>query len=197
MGTSRSSLGALVAALLLVAAGVSAQDVGEPTSKDYLRLIRSSRYFENMKAMAALSARVFGARNQGSDAEVARLWRVVAQADLSDSHECLISLYRFHGYTRGDIAVLVSFFESPLGLKLSDASQRKLLADLERVSAGGKPGPFPMDDFTVGEVRAVKELQGNPSYRKWSLGTTSKDFVQGSMKCLMSTKAVQRAGLKP
>jgi hypothetical protein len=185
----------LIVALILILVPVWASGqllVDIPDAADYVRLLNATKFVGNYKEMAAVSARVFGARNQGSDKEFSRAMAVIAAADLTDAEGCLIGVYRTQDLTRQDIVSLVSLFESPLGVKLLQQSQRKLIADVERLSIQ----PFPANVFTEEEKREIVALQKSVPFRKYSLMSVNREFVAGMIRCITQSRAVKDAGIK-
>jgi hypothetical protein len=141
--------------------------------------------------VAAISARVFAARAQGSDKEYAQLMSVIATADLSDANECLVALYSGQDLTREDVAALISIFESPLGRKLLGESERMLLAAIER---GGQQ-PMAPDAFTEDEKRGLQQVRENPSFLKYGRMTANQRFATGMIDCIGKSDAVKKSGL--
>ena len=184
------ALGAL--ALALAAGPAAAQKAAEIPAADYLRLLHASRNVAQFKQVAALSARIFGARGQGSDKDYAQLMSVIATADLSDADECLVGLYRSQELSREDVAALISIFESPLGAKLLEHSERMLLAALER----GGPQPMAPDAFTEDEKRGLQQIRENPSFLKYGRITANQRFATGMIDCIGQSDAVKKSGLK-
>ena len=184
------ALGAL--ALALAAFPAAAQKVAEAPAADYLRLLQASRNVEQFKQVAAVSARIFGARGQGSDKEYAQLMGVIATADLSDADQCLVGLYRGQELTREDVATLISIFESPLGAKLLEHSERMLLAALER----GGPQPLPPDAFTEDEKRGLQQIRENPAFLKYGRVTANQRFATGMIDCIGQSDAVKKSGIR-
>jgi hypothetical protein len=181
-----------VTALTLIAPLALGQYLTEvPRTADYARLLKATKFVENYREMAAVSARVFGARGQGSDKEYARAMAVVSTADLSDTEGCLVGVYRSQSLTKQDITALVSVFESPLGIKLVQISQRKLVTDLER----GSVQPFPAGAFTEEEKRQIVALQQNASFRKYSLISANPAFAASVARCIIESKALKNAGI--
>ena len=170
----------------------AAQKAAEVAAADYLRLLHASRNVEQFKQVAAVSARVFSARGQGSDKDYARLMSVIAGADLSDADECLVGLYRSQDLTRDDVAALISIFESPLGLKLLEQSERMLLAAIER---GGQQ-PMPPDAFTEDEKRGLQQIREHPSFLKYGRMTANQRFATGMIDCIGQSDAVKKSGIK-
>jgi len=164
---------------------------GVPSTDDYVRLLKATKYVETYKEMAAVSARVFGARGLGSDKDYARLMAVVAKADLSDAESCLVGVYRSQDLTKQDLIMLLSIFESPLGIKLTQASQRKLISDLER----GSVQPFPTDAFTEDEKREIMALRQNNAFRKYSLIGANPAVAKSMLSCILESRDVKSAGI--
>ena len=180
------------AALALAASPAAAQAAADAAAASYLRLLQASRHVEQFKQVAAVSARVFAARGQGSDSEYAQLMGVIAAADLSDANECLVTLYRGQELTQADVATLISIFESPLGKKLLEQSERMLLAAIER---GGQQ-PMPPDAFTEDEKRAMREIRENPSFLKYGRMTANQRFATGMIDCIGQSDAVRKSGIR-
>lgn len=182
----------IVVVLLLSASLAQAQDAAEIPASEYLRLIKATRFIENLKEMAEVSSKVFGARGQGSDDDYARFMSIVATADLSDVSDCIVAVYKTQELSRHDIVTLVSFFESPLGVKLLEQSQKMIIADIEQ----GSHQPTPPDVFTEEEKQGIQEIQQNTAYQKYALMTADREFHSGIMKCIAESSAVKKAGIK-
>jgi hypothetical protein len=180
-------------AFLTALAGSSAQSQGvaDSAADPHTRLLKASRFVENYKEMAAVSARVFGARGKGSDKELAHFMSVVSTADLSDVTGCLVALYRAQ-LTREEVATVVTILESPLGEKVIEQSQRMLLADIER----GSHQPLGADAFTHEEKRELLEIRQNASFRKYMTMTADRAFGAGTMQCIGQSEAVKKAGIR-
>lgn len=69
-----------------------------PSDGDYLKLLRATRFVENYKQAAVLSAQVFAARGQGTGVEYAQAMGKVAKADLSSADSCIVSVYSTQGF---------------------------------------------------------------------------------------------------
>lgn len=179
-------------ALALAAWPAAGQNAAEVPAADYLRLLHASRNVQQFKQVAAVSARIFDARGKGSDREYAQLMSVIATADLSDADQCLVGLYRSGELTREDVATLISIFESPLGAKLLEHSERMLLAALER----GGPQPPQPDAFTEDEKRGLQQMRENPSFLKYGRMTANQRFATGMIECIGQSDAVKKSGIK-
>jgi hypothetical protein len=92
-----------------------------------------------------------------------------------------------------DAQTLIAFFESPLGVKFLEHSQRMFVADVER----GRHEPPPTDAFTENEKSQIAELQQDAAFAKYGQIVTSKDVWAGMMKCIMDSAAVKKAGIHP
>jgi len=182
---------AALPALAQRAAQGAAQEAHVPAA-DYLRLLHASRNVEQFKQVAAVSARVYGARDKGTDKEYAQLMGVIATADLSDANDCLVNLYRSQELTREDVAELISIFESPLGVKLLEHSERMLLAAIER----GGSQPMQPAAFSDDEKRGLQEIRENAAFRKYGTITANQRFATGMIDCIGQSDAVKKTGIK-
>jgi hypothetical protein len=169
-----------------------AAQVSDVPAADYLRLLHASRNVEQFKQVAAVSARVYGARDKGTDKEYAQLMGVIATADLSDANDCLVNLYRSQELTREDVAELISIFESPLGVKLLEHSERMLLAAIER----GGSQPMQPAAFSDDEKRGLQEIRENAAFRKYGAVTANQRFATGMIDCIGQSEAVKKTGIK-
>jgi len=183
-----------VAGVLLALATSSAwgQAGPEATHDDYVRLLKATKYLESFKQTAAVSARVASARGQGSDPEYARFMNVVATADLSDAEGCLADVYATQSMEQEQAQTLIEFFESPLGGKFLEHSQRMFMADVER----GSHEPLPTDTFSEAEKAQIAELQQDAAFVKYGQIVSNKDVWAGMMKCIMDAAAVKKVGIK-
>lgn len=169
----------------------ASKNLVDPAS-EYLRLLKATKYIENYKEAAAVSARVFNARGEGNDKEFARFMNIVATSNLSDVRACMADVYKTHDLTHKDVINLISIFESPLGVKILDQSKRMMIADIEQ----GNHQALPTNLFTDKERHEMEKMQQNASYRKYGLMTANREFAKGMMKCITESSAVKKAGIK-
>lgn len=181
--------------LVLGTSSAFAEDRGVSSlgaKNEYVRLLNASKFIENYKEMASVSARVFAARAQGSDKGYARFMKVVSTADLSDIDGCLVKLYANQGVTSADADEVSSFYESPLGAKVLRLSQQMLIGDLER----GYHAPPPANSFTADEQQKIIDAYQSPALSHYNRKIASRDFGLGVSKCLATSKAVKQSGIK-
>ena len=182
-----------LSALLLALAAPAAHSKGGgdiPTS-DYLRLLKASKIIESYQKSAAVSAQVFSARNQGSDKQFARFMGVVATADLSDVDGCMINMYKTQNFSQQDITYLISYFESPLGVKVLAQGLRVRIANIRT----GRNDPLPQNIFTETEKHKLMEVTQNPSYQKYGMMVSSRNWAVGLVNCIGHSAAVKKAGI--
>lgn len=161
-------------------------------TSEYNRLLSASKFVENYKEMAVVSARVFAARAQGSDKEYARFMRVISTADLSDIDGCLVNLYSNQGLTVDEATEVSLFFESAIGTKILRISQQTLIGDIER----GHHVPPPADSFTDEDRLKARDVYQNAAFSKYSRMVAGPKFMMGITRCLVASRAVQRSGIK-
>ena len=174
-------------ALIIAASVCRAEGSPDVTSSEYIRLLRATRFVENFQESAAVTARVLNAREQGNDNKYARFMSIVAKADLSDTTDCMVGVYRAQGLTHDDVIKISSFFESPLGIKLLTRSQQMAITDIER----GSHQPPPQNVFNEEERKMLAEKLQNPSIRKYGSITGNKEFSASMFKCITESSTVK------
>ena len=183
---------AIAVAIFLSASPSQAQgDIPVPTT-EYRRLLEATQFVDNYKKTAAVSARVFAARGQGSDKQYAAFMGVVAKADLSDIGGCLVDVYKTQNLSQQDVSSLIAFFESTLGQKLLLEGRRMMEADIER----GSHQALAADAFTEEEKRGINEVQKTEWYMKYARMTADRGVAAANMNCIVQSHAVKSSGIK-
>ncbi|NHZ89520.1 hypothetical protein F2P45_10910 [Massilia sp. CCM 8733] len=158
----------------------------------FLQFVDATRFLANYKEMAAVSARVFGARAQGSDSQYAAFMAKVAVADLSDMRGCMGRAYASGSMTSSDAVNLVQIFTSPVGKKVIDISKTMVIDSLEK----GTPAPADWSSITPAERAEVVSIYQNPAFQRYGAHVSTPAFQLAIKTCLKSSKVARENGLE-
>jgi hypothetical protein len=175
--------------LLALVSPVIAQ-VSAPRA-EFVRLVETSQYVENYRASAVVSARVFGARAQGSDLEYARLMKYVAETDLTDAKPCLAALIG-NEMTPEEAVEVASLYESKVGQKIITLSRRIMKETIER----GEVVRLPDDVWATDERPKVAAIYQNEAFRKFHSLGTKRSFMEGNLACYKNALSTKHPGVK-
>jgi hypothetical protein len=184
-----------IATVLVLSALVSTAaraEVSTPIEAPFDQLLEASRFIPNYKETAAVSARVFGARAQGSDKEYAAFMAKVAKADLTDLQTCLSRAYAAGPLTANDAEELVQIFRSPIGVRLLGLSQQMAIADIER----GSHKQLDPSILTDSERRELALVYQKPVFARYSAFIISQTCAESTRTCLASSKVAKENGIK-
>ena len=158
----------------------------------FVQLVKATRFVANYKESAIVSAKVFGARAQGSDKEYAGFMAKVVSADLTDIQDCMSRVYAAGPLTSTDAESLVAIFKSPIGTRVLDLSQSMVIADIER----GIHKPPDPSVLTEAERRELAMLYQTPVFARYNALVTSQLFSVAVGACLALSKVAKESGIK-
>jgi hypothetical protein len=156
----------------------------------FLRLVDVTHFIPNYKKMAAVSAKSFAARGQGSDREYASFMDKVASSDLSDIRFCIGQAYMSASLSQTDANELVQLFQTPIGIKSIELSQQMLIEDIQR----GLHKPFDPQLLTESERKELAHLSLLPVFVRYSQIVTGSNFQGAVRKCVLASKALRENG---
>jgi hypothetical protein len=173
-----------------VFAQTASTEVSDPTP--FVELLTATRFIENYKETAAVSARVFAARGQGSDKEYSAFMAKVASANLSDMRLCLAHAYAATSLTIADARELVAIFKTPIGLKVIDLSQRWNLSNITRGSVK------PMDASLLSDSERIElsQLYKRSVFARYNSVVAGESIAAATRACLGSSKVAKEADVK-
>lgn len=161
-------------------------------SEPFLDLLRATRFIEQYKETAAVSARIYAARGQGSDKEFAMFMAKMAQSDLSDVESCMARSYAAGPLTTSDAQELATAFRSPIGVKVLAVSLRWQTANIER----GSVQPMDASHLSDGERLELAELHRKPAFARYNTMATSASTAAATRTCLAASKVAKGTGIK-
>ena len=158
----------------------------------FIRLVEASKSVENYQASAVVSARVFGARAQGSDTEYAEFMGYVAATDLTEAKPCLAFLISKHDITEQEAAEVASVYESAIGIRLVELSRELMKYTIERGRLV-QPTADGWSDEDKGKLIAIYQTV---SFRKFHALATKRSVMEGSLGCYKAVLSLKHPGVK-
>jgi hypothetical protein len=164
-----------------------------PASKKSLtELAAAVGFVANYKEVAAVSARVYAKRGQGSDAQTAAVMSKVAASDLTSAEPCIVRVYELPAFTDGEARQLTEFFTSALGSKLLAGSQRMQLASIEALSLQRADASM----FTADEKQQLAAIYQTPAFRKYGQMAASRDAARAMLICIYRAAGIDLSGMQ-
>ena len=182
--------GSAVAFGALMPASASATSNGNV----YSQLVDAAHFIENYRESAAVSAQVFAARGQGSDADFAKFMASVARYGIADVKDCVAQAFSNPPMTPDDAADLIKIFKSPMGKKILDLGQATMINNIRHMSSQGVDAST-VGKFTAEERRDLVEIRRRPSMVHYGQLMGSAVFRSSLGQCIQSSKAARESGL--
>jgi hypothetical protein len=158
----------------------------------YMRALDASKFVENYQASAVVSARVFGARAQGSDKEYAEYMGYVATTDLSDAKPCLAKLVSLQGFTPAEADEVTAVYLSDLGPRIIEASRKLIREAIEH----GRAVPASFEGWSVEDKQRLAVIYQTPSFRSFHMLAARRSFMEGTIACYKTVLSAKHPGVK-
>ncbi len=156
-------------------------------STAFVRLVDVTHFISNYKQMAAVSAKAFAARGEGSNREYARHMEEVASSDLSDIRLCVSQAYMSTSLSQTDANELVQIFQTPIGIRALELSQQMLIEDIQR----GSHKPIDMQLLKESERKELAQLSLRPVFVRYSQTVAEPNFQAAVRTCALTSKTLR------
>jgi hypothetical protein len=186
------AIGAIAAVATIAAMALAPGAALAQSAADYDRLLSATGYLESFQRTALVAERVFTARAQGSDLDFAKFMGIVARADLAPIRPCVADIYRAGDFTKAEIDRLVEIFLSPLGAKIREQSEQRIVKSYE---AGSLQKPE-TSAFTASETQQMAAIYQEIAFQKFGRHSGNPANSRAVMNCMLKLDAVQRSGLE-
>jgi hypothetical protein len=158
----------------------------------YLRVLDAAKFVENYQASAVVSARVFGARGQGSDKEYAEFMGYVAATDLSGAKPCLAQLLALQDFTAAEADEVSSIYASELGRRIIDETRKLMKETIEQ----GRAVSALLEGWSVEDKQRLATVYQTNSFRKFNSLGTMRPFMEGTLACYKTVLSAKHPGVK-
>jgi hypothetical protein len=183
---------AVISILMASSAAFAQERSGVAGHTPFDELLEVTYFIKNYKESAVVSARVLGARNQGSDREYAAFMARVVDADLSDLQACMGRAYAAGPLTVADAEELVRIFQSRIGVRVLDLTQQVVIADIER----GFHKPLDVALLGDSERREIALLFQRPVFVRYNAYIASQAQAVSTRACIAASRVGKESGIK-